>query len=102
MINRHAGEAPAAVTVARDTLTRYVGAYEIQKPDYLTPAVISLAGDSLFLDVDGTGPQLLVPMSQTNFSYSGNVVQFVADGQDAITHFLIKTVEGEDRADRKK
>ena len=64
--------------------------------------VISLSGDSLFLDIDRTGPQHLVPMSETNFSYSGTVIQFVANSQGAITHFLMQGVEGEDRADRKK
>jgi hypothetical protein len=101
MTSRPTGRADD-VQVARETLARFAGAYEIRKKDRVTPAVISLSGDSLFLDLDGTGPQHLVAMSQTNFSYSGTVIQFVPDAQGAVTHFLIRAVEGEDRADRKK
>jgi hypothetical protein len=102
MTDRPDGQAIARLKVPPGTLAGYVGAYEIKKKGEVTPAVISLSGDSLFLDMDHTGPQQLVPMSLTHFSYSGTVLQFVADSQGAITHFLVQAVEGEDRADRKK
>jgi hypothetical protein len=102
MSNRPAGQAIVEFKVPRGTLAGYAGAYEIRKKERVRPAVISLSGDSLFLDIDRTGPQHLVPMSETNFSYSGTVIQFVANRQGAITHFLMHGVEGEDRADRKK
>jgi hypothetical protein len=80
----------------------FAGAYEIQDKDKVRPAVVSLSGDAVFLNLDGTGPQQLLAISETTFSQSGNVIQFVADGQGTVTHFLILTVEGEDRAVRKR
>src|SRR6185436_15500730 len=87
-----------AVTVPAGTLARYVGRYEIRKKDYARPVVISLSGGSLFLDIDDTGPQQLVPLSSTNFSYSGTVVQFVPDANGVVTRLLIEFVEGQDVA----
>jgi hypothetical protein len=102
MSSRPAGQPAVDITVPREILARYAGAYEMQGNEKIRPAVISLSGDALFLNMDETGPQRLIPMSGTNFSYSGTVIQFVTDEQGAITHFLMHAVEGEDRADRKK
>ncbi len=102
MSAKPAGQQSAAVAVARDVLAKYAGAYEIEDKGKIRPAVISVSGDALFLDLDQTGPQHLVAMSDTSFSFSGTVLQFVADGQGAITHFLTHAVEGEDRAVRKR
>ena len=90
----------AAVNVARALLSKYVGSYEIREQDEVTSAVVSLSGDTLFLDLDHTGPRKLVPISDTSFSDSGNVIQFLPDGQGAVTAFLIRTVEYEQRAVR--
>jgi hypothetical protein len=97
-----AGQPAVDTTVPRETLARYAGDYEIQGNEKIRPVMISLSGDALFLNIDDTGPQRLFPMSGTSFSYSGTVIQFVANGQGAITHFLMHAVEGEDRADRKR
>ena len=101
MPGRPAGQR-AEVKVAPEILAKYAGAYEIKEKGTVRPAIVSLAGDALFLDLDRTGPQHLVTMSETSFSQSGNVIQFVADDQGAITHFLIQMVEGEVRAIRKR
>jgi hypothetical protein len=92
----------AEIKVAREVLAKYAGAYEIQEKGTIRPAVVSVSGEALFLDLDRTGPQQLVAISETNFSQSGNVIQFVADGEGLIAHFLIHTVEGEERAIRKR
>ena len=94
--------APPASAVARDTLIRYVGEYEFKKGGMTTLAVISLSGDGLFIDVDRTGSQQLVAMSATHFSYSGTEIHFVADSRGAITQLLMRSVEGDDRYDRKQ
>src|SRR2546428_3038360 len=90
----------AAVNVSRALLSKYVGSYEIRKEDEVTSAVVSLSGDTLFLDLDHTGPRKLVPISDTSFSDSGNVIQFLPDGHGTVTAFLIRTVEYEQRAVR--
>jgi len=90
----------AAVNVPRALLLKYVGEYQIKEEDEVTSAVVSLSGDTLFLDLDHTGPRKLVPISDTNFSDSGNVIQFLPDDQGTVTAFLIRTVEYEKRAVR--
>ena len=102
MSSKPDGQRTAAIVVAPDVLAKYAGAYEIESTGKMRPAVISASGDALFLDLDQTGPQHLVAMSETSFSFSGTVLQFVADGQGVITHFLMHAVEGEDRAVRKR
>jgi hypothetical protein len=89
-----------AIKVAPALLSKYVGSYKIQGEDEVSSAVVSLSGDTLFLDLDHTGPRQLVPMSDTSFSDSGNVIQFLPDGQGTVTAFLIRTVESEHRAVR--
>ena len=90
----------AAHKVARALLEKYVGSYEIKETDEVTSAVVSLSGDTLFLDLDRMGPRRLVPISDTSFSDSGNLIQFLPDGQGTVTAFLIRTVESEQRAVR--
>jgi hypothetical protein len=96
------GPATAPVIVAQETLTRYVGAYEIPGTDNATPVAVSISGNALFLDFNRGGPERLVPLSETDFSLSGTVIRFVADDSDVITHLVIRTVEGEDMAVRKQ
>ena len=90
----------AAHKVARALLEKYVGSYEIKETDEVTSAVVSLSGDTLYLDLDHLGPRRLTPISDTSFSDSGNMIQFLPDGQGAVTAFLIRTVEYEQRAVR--
>jgi hypothetical protein len=102
MPGKPAGQQTAEIKVTREILAKYAGAYEIQEKGTIRPAVVSVSGDALFLDLDRAGPQQLVAISETNFSQSGNVIQFVADSDGVIAHFLIHTVEGEERAIRKR
>jgi hypothetical protein len=88
--------------VAQETLASYAGAYEIPGDDEATPIVVSLSSGGLFLDFAGAGPEQLVPLSDTDFSMSGTIVRFFADGQAEITHLVIRTVEGESTAVRTK
>jgi hypothetical protein len=97
---RTGSQEAAAVNVSPALLSKYVGSYEIREQDEVTSAVVSLSGDTLFLDLDHMGPLQLVPMSDTTFSESGNVIQFLPDGQGTVTAFLIRTVEYEQRAVR--
>jgi hypothetical protein len=99
-VARTGSQEAAAVNVSRALLSKYVGTYEIREEDEVTSAVVSLSGDTLFLDLDHEGPLQLVPISDTSFSESGNVIQFLPDGQGTVTAFLIRTVEYERRAVR--
>lgn len=96
-------ESKKFLTVAPEILAKYAGSYEVQeRSGKLTPAELSVSGDALFLDLDHTGRQQIFPMSETSFSYSGTVIEFIQDGQGAVTHFLIHEVEGQDKAIRKR
>src|SRR5205814_10055064 len=97
---RTGSQEPAAVNVSQALLSKYVGKYKIQEEDEVTSAVVSLSGDTLFLDLDHEGPLELLPISDTSFSESGNVIQFLPDGQGTVTAFLYITVEGTQRAVR--
>ena len=99
-VARTGSQEAAAVNVSRALLSKYVGSYEIREEDEVTSAVVSLSGDTLFLDLDHMGTLQLVPMSDTTFSESGNVIQFLPDGKGTVTAFLYRTVEGEQRAVR--
>jgi hypothetical protein len=102
MTSDPAGRALAPVTVAQETLRQYAGAYEFPGTDDVTPAVVSISGDALFLDLNRAGPEHLVPLSETDFSLSGTVIRFVADDAGVTTHFVMRTVEGEETAIRKR
>ena len=93
-------EGAAAIKVAPAQLSKYVGSYEIREDDEVTSAVVSLSGDTLFVDLDHKGLLELLPISDTSFSESGNVIQFLPDGQGTVSAFLFLTVEGEQRAVR--
>ena len=99
MTGTPAGQSPVAV--ARETLARYAGTYEIPDEDGVKRVVVSLSDAGLFLDFAETGSEYLVPTSDTDFHMSGTVVHFAADGQGTITHLVIRTVESEETAIRK-
>src|SRR5262249_7738448 len=85
--DKHTAVRTAPVNVPRALLLKYVGSYEIRDEDEATSAVVSLSGDTLFLDLNHEGPLQLAPISDTNFSASGNVIQFLADDQGAVNAF---------------
>jgi hypothetical protein len=97
---RTGSQQAAAVNVSPALLSKYVGSYEIREADEVTSAVVSLSGDTLFLALDHRGPLQLVPISDTTFSESGNVIKFLPDSQGTVTAFLILAVEHEQRAVR--
>ena len=99
---RTSSEEVAAVNVPRALLSKYVGSYEIryEEEDEVTSAVVSLSGDTLFVDFDRRGPLQLVPMSDTTFHESGNVIEFLPDSQGTVAAFVLQTVEDQQRAVR--
>jgi hypothetical protein len=101
MTSNPAGQPIATVAVARATLAEYAGTYEIPGDDSVKTVVVSLSGDALYLDYAEGGPEQLVPVSDTDFSWSGTAVHFDADDQGTITRVVIYTVEFEETAIRK-
>jgi hypothetical protein len=96
-----AGQSLGGFTVARETLARYAGTYEIPGDDSVKTVVVSLSDDGLYMDYADMGPEYLVPISDTDFSLSGTAIHFAADDQGTITRVVIHTVEFEETAIRK-
>ena len=100
MTGTPAGQSPVAV--ARETLARYAGTYEIPGEDGVKRVVVSLSDAGLFLDFDRD--RVGVPRADVRHGFPHEAaprVHFAADGQGTITHLVIRTVESEETAIRK-
>jgi len=106
----------AVVTVAPDILSKYIGLYEMvdrngkplnrngepraadAQPDRFS---VLLESGQLALQMPGsTGKMPLKPESETTFSIAGQPIEFVKNGQGAVTHFIVHAVEGDQKAIR--
>ncbi len=102
MASKIAGRPQTETKTDPDILMKYAGIYEIRNGKKRETAAISVSDDSLFWELDDGGKQRLIPSSQTVFSLSGTVIEFVADAQGAMTHFVMQEVEGESQGVRKQ
>jgi hypothetical protein len=92
----------ADLNVPAETLAAYAGSYDVPDSGKTLIAEITVEGNTLLWNYDGTGKQKLDPLSNTMFSLAGSLIEFVRDGPGPATHFLMKTVEGETKAVRRK
>jgi hypothetical protein len=88
--------------VPAETLAAYAGSYDVRDGDRTVIAEITVEGNTLFWNYDGTGKQRLDPTSSSIFSLAGTSIEFVRDGPGPATHFLMKSVEEEIRGVRRK
>jgi hypothetical protein len=63
---------------------------------------VSFSGDTLFLSLNQGPKQPLVPQSQTGFSGTGLMYQFVRDGNGVATHIIEGHVSGDYKYERQK
>jgi hypothetical protein len=63
---------------------------------------VELKGDQLIAQPPRGGGFPLVPESDTVFSGSGARVEFFRDPQGAVTHSVVRTVEGDQTGTRKR
>jgi hypothetical protein len=84
-----------------ETLAAYAGTYEVQDDGKTLFVEVTVEGNTLLWNYDGTGTQRLDPVSETTFSKAGTLIEFVADGQGPATHFLMTMVEEKIRGVRK-
>src|SRR5690348_926427 len=87
--------------VPEATLAKYVGTYDFEDRGRQHAVEITASGGTLFWDQDGSGKQRLFPFSDTEFSFSGAVVQFAA-GHGPAAYLLLQMAEGETKAVRRK
>jgi hypothetical protein len=89
------------VTVPRESLAAYVGIYELISPvGRRITYTVSLPGDQLIAQPPGGGRYPLVPTSPTTFAVAGTPVEFFKDAKGVVTHFIVRTVEGDQKAVR--
>jgi hypothetical protein len=101
---RHIVDDLKVVSVPSETLSKYVGNYEIVLPGrapVLMP--VTLRGAQLAIDLFGDGGKfLLQPLSEITFTASpGMVIQFVLDTRGGVTQMIVSSVEGDMTAIRK-
>jgi hypothetical protein len=61
---------------------------------------VSLPGDQLIAQPPGGGRYPLVATSPTTFTVAGTPVEFFKGAQGAVTHFIVRTVEGDQKVVR--
>src|SRR5260221_12184739 len=84
------------------TLASYAGSYEVPDNGKTLIAEITVEGNTLLWNYDGTGKQRLDPLSETTFSLAGTLIEFVREESGAVTRLLIKAVEDETPGVRRK
>ena len=93
------GKSDEEFRVPAEVLAQYVGTYKF--PDFPDPAVVSLEGSSLIIDV-GTGKIPLIARSETSFTMEGTGVDFVKDAKGAVTAMIQHWTEGDRYFPRRK
>ena len=105
-VGKASDEKKSEVKVPREILAKYVGTYEEQPKLWrLIPRVveITLAGDTLYANMDGRGNVALVAQSETGFSgLYGLGVDFVKADAGGVAQLFVKHVSGDYRFTRKK
>jgi hypothetical protein len=94
------------VTVARETLAKYVGVYETVSTTGTAMSArtfsFTLSGDQLMIEIGGNGKMPLVPLSETSFSPRLlGTYEFVKDAQGTFTRMIAYSTEGDVVAVRK-
>jgi hypothetical protein len=90
------------VKVPVEVLSQYVGEYELTSPiGRLITFTVTLPGEQLIVQPPTGGKYPLVPSSETTFSVAGTPLEFVKDPQGTVTHFVVRTVEGDQKAVRR-
>jgi hypothetical protein len=92
--------APQAVDEA--VLEKYVGVYELTRPNGTRRRIdITRAGATLSVQAEGAPKFPLVALSLTRFSGPAEY-EFVTNSSGEVTHFTVRSVEGENKAIRRR
>jgi hypothetical protein len=93
----------STVKVSPEILSRYVGVYEgMTEPGRKDTFEVKFDGERLTAGPASGGGYVLVPESDTTFSASGAPVVFHVDAKGVVTDFVVHTVEGDLKFERKK
>ncbi len=101
LVGKASDEKKFAVKVAPQILSQYVGAYTVKSledPNQVAMRFnITLAGDTLAMDIGGKDKQEMIPLSSETFSVMGVRLDFVKE-KEAVTHLIFHIVEGDMKA----
>jgi hypothetical protein len=96
-------KARAKVSVPVEILSRYVGTYEGTTPSGRKEIFeVTVKGEQLVAAPQGGGGYVLVPESNSRFTASGAVVMFHVDASGKATDFVVQTVEGDQKYEKRK
>jgi hypothetical protein len=99
---RIAATKPAKVVeVPAATLSRYVGTYDTLDDGSKHVTQITQEGANLWLEYDGKGRELLIPLSPTQFSWAGQIVAF-SNGSGGSMNITMHYAEGVETGTRRK
>jgi hypothetical protein len=90
------------VAVPAETLKTYAGSYDVKEDTKTVIVEIFAERDGLYVDYDSQGKQKLDSLSETTFSLTGTIFEFIRDGQKGGHEFRIKAAEGELTGVRRK
>jgi hypothetical protein len=93
------GKSGEEFRVPAEVLAQYVGTYKF--PDFPDPAVVSLEGGGLMIDL-GTGKIPLIALSESRFTMEGTGVDFVKDAKGTVNAMIQHWTEGDRYFPRKK
>ena len=100
MVGKASDDKKLAVKVSPRILSQYVGAYTFRAPDDPNQVMkfnVTLAGETLSLNIGGKDPQEMMALSDETFSLMGTRLDFVKEG-GAVTHLIFHIVEGDMKA----
>lgn len=97
-----ASSAPVDVKVPAEILKAYAGSYDVKEDAKTVIVEIFAEPDGLYVNYDNQGKQRLDALSETTFSLSGTMYEFIRDKQKGVNEFRIKLVEGDFTGLRRK
>ena len=96
-----ATKAAQAVQVPAVTLARYVGTYDTLDDGSKHVVHVTQEYANLWFDYDSKGRELLIPLSPTQFSWAGSIVDF-SNGSGGAMNIAIHYAEGTETGTRRK
>jgi hypothetical protein len=97
-----ASAGPVGVKVPAEILKAYAGSYDVKENTKTVIVEIFAEENVLFVNYDNQGKQKLDALSETTFSLTGSIYEFIREGQNGVREFRIETAEGESTGIRRK
>jgi hypothetical protein len=90
------------VKVPMEILKTYAGSYDLKQGSRTTIVEILAEDNGLFINKENQGKQKLDALSETTFSLTGTIYEFIRDGKTDVKEFRMKAAEFELTGTRRK